>query len=92
MREVHNKKNHDYAGDKDPLANFREFGWYGIIVRISDKYHRIINFTKKGVLKVVEESFKDTLLDLANYCLLAIILWEEEQQKKKISFNRMGRY
>ena len=86
MAELHNKKNHDYAG-KDPLSNLREFGWKGVVVRLGDKWRRIKNYTKQGELKVKEESLKDTLIDNAVYSLLCIILYEDEKEKKNRSKN-----
>jgi hypothetical protein len=35
-----------------------------------DKISRIASFIKKGTLEVKDESVKDTLMDLANYCIL----------------------
>jgi hypothetical protein len=35
-----------------------------------DKVARVVTFVKKGVLQVKDESVEDTLLDLANYCIL----------------------
>ena len=86
MAELHNKKNHDYAG-KDPLSNLREFGWKGVVVRLGDKWRRIRNYAKQGDLKVKEESLKDTLMDNAVYSLLCIILYEDEKEKKNRSKN-----
>ena len=63
-------KGHDYAGDADCLGNLRRFGLYGIIVRLSDKFSRLEQFAKSGELKVRDESVKDTLMDIANYCYL----------------------
>lgn len=86
MRSIHDKKNSDYSKKDDPLSNFRlceDFGmpsWPGILVRMSDKYSRLPQLTIKllnGEKPAVEdESMKDTLIDLANYCLLCIILLE----------------
>lgn len=72
------KKNHDYAGDEDALDNFRDFGAYGVIVRLGDKYKRVKHFTKSRALLVMDESIRDTLMDLANYAIIAMILLEEE--------------
>lgn len=81
---LHDKKGHDYGGD-DPLAGFRDFGWPGIIVRIGDKYNRLKTFVNRlfrngaAELRVGEETVRDTLLDLAAYALLAIILLDQER-------------
>ncbi len=85
MYELMKKKNHDYAGDTDPLSNFRLCekagisAWKGICaVRMCDKMSRILNFSKSGELKVKDESLKDTLRDIANYAILAMIAYEDE--------------
>lgn len=73
-------KNADYAGGSvidDAFANFRQVENMGIcsvevgfMTRMSDKISRIQSFVKKGILMVKDESVEDTLLDLANYCIL----------------------
>jgi hypothetical protein len=85
MREVHSSKNHDYAGADDPLRNFRMCeamgipAWKGVLVRISDKFSRICSFAKQNELQVKDESIKDTLLDMANYCVICAILYDEDK-------------
>jgi hypothetical protein len=76
-----------YSKASDPLSNFKlveDFGipaWVGVLVRLSDKYSRIVQLTNKALngeeAEVKEESIKDTLVDLANYSVIAIILFEE---------------
>lgn len=80
MIEITRKKNADYAGSgDDPFSNFRQIGnliqqdgvvEIGFLTRMSDKFSRIGSFVSKGELKVKDESVEDTLLDLANYCIL----------------------
>jgi hypothetical protein len=82
IAEIHSLKNHDYAGKDNPLANLKEFGWKGIVVRLGDKYFRLKNFVKSGELKVKDESIIDTFKDTAVYSLLAIILYEEENENR----------
>ena len=48
---------------------------------MGDKYARICNFIKKGEFKFKEENIKDTLMDMAIYSLITIILYEEKQDK-----------
>lgn len=72
------QKNADYTGKSDdPFANFsnvKSCGGatpeQGFLVRMSDKAMRISSFVEKGELLVKDESVQDTLLDLANYCVL----------------------
>ena len=85
MKNTHDAKRHDYANPDDVFANFRTCeqagipAWKGCCVRIGDKFSRIMGFAKKEKLKVKDESIKDTLIDMANYALIALILYEEEQ-------------
>lgn len=84
IKKLHDNKRHDYADTDDIFANFRLSNlagispWKGSVVRMGDKYARISNFIKKGDLKFKEESIKDTLMDMAIYSLITIILYEEE--------------
>lgn len=80
---IHKKKNHDYASLDDPYSNFRDFGAYGVAVRMSDKMARIKNFMKNGEFQVKDEKFKDTCMDLANYSLIAYLLYKNEKGKKE---------
>ena len=67
------KKNTDYGSSFEESLN--EFGEVAGIVRISDKYKRLVNLTKNE--NEVLESKADTLKDMANYCLMQAV-WLEE--------------
>jgi len=81
MWKLHCKKGHDYGSDEDFLANLRAsqaFGiaaWVGAMVRANDKMIRIKN-AAKGV-DLANESLEDSLMDLAAYALLALVLYRE---------------
>ena len=82
MASLHASKSADYGSEEDPLANIRQGAdfvdiepWRGCMVRIADKVQRLRTYCKTG--KLVHEGVKDTLLDLAAYSLLAIVLHEE---------------
>ena len=87
MRATHEAKNAGYAGVEatDPWANFRmaqTFGvspFVGCLVRMSDKFIRIGNVLKNPNADQVSESIEDTLIDLANYAIIAICLWRERK-------------
>lgn len=78
MKNITAAKNSDYTGNTDdPFKNFSDSQTYagvstetGFLVRMGDKMARIRSFVEKGTLEVKDESVQDTLLDLANYCLL----------------------
>ncbi len=87
--EIHAAKNSDYADSQsDPLKNFRECERFGVpafegtLVRLTDKFMRICNLhakAKRGESPAVaDEAITDTLLDLANYALIALVLYEEQ--------------
>ena len=72
-------KGHDYSGDEDALANFRRHGLRGIVVRLGDKYERLNSLVwKSRDAKVAGEKVEDTLVDLINYALLALVVKEDE--------------
>ena len=73
-------KNHDYAGDKDALYNLRRFGFFGIVVRLSDKFSRLEQFAKQRKLRVKDEGIRETLRDIRIYSHLAEILLSEEMR------------
>lgn len=77
-------KGHDYSGaDQDTLHNLKaseDLGiaaWRGVMVRINDKWRRCVNFCRQNVLLVKDESFTDTLLDMAVYAVWCVVLWRE---------------
>ena len=63
------RKNHDYGNSASEL--YEKFGLISYVVRMNDKMNRINNLVKKEA-EVEDEKIEDTLLDLANYCLLAV--------------------
>jgi hypothetical protein len=82
MYAIHASKDHDYAGEV-PFANFRRAemigipAWKGALVRMSDKWSRIENLALKDDAQVKDESFDDTLIDIANYAIIVYILRSE---------------
>jgi hypothetical protein len=83
-RELMLKKNHDYAGGDDALSNFRAFGFYGVVVRLHDKFSRVVNLVRNNKkASVAEETIKDTLRDIRNYATIAEIMWDEENDSTK---------
>ena len=86
MKDLYNRKNAGYAGigEQDPYKNFRYSEMFGVspfkgsLIRMSDKYVRISNLIKNPNADQVGESIRDTLMDMSVYCLIAICLYEEE--------------
>lgn len=82
MCDTFKSKNADYGNSFSQL--YQEFGDNGIItaaVQISHKYHRFMNLIKGAPAKV-NESLRDTLLDLANYCVLTVMELDKAEEHK----------
>lgn len=81
MGELHDRKQADYGREHDPFANVRaslDFGvpgWIGCMVRANDKMRRIQTFAQRGSL--ANESVEDSLLDLAVYSVIGLVLYRE---------------
>ena len=80
LKALHIAKDADYAG-KEPLSNFKRceaFGipaWKGCLIRLSDKYSRLVSLVEKGGERAVAgESVEDTLKDLSVYSILTLVL------------------
>ena len=82
LNEIYKKKNKDY-GDSFG-ETFRKLGIISAITRISDKYNRICSLATKSESErqVKDETIRDTLLDMANYCIMSII--ELDNQKETL--------
>jgi hypothetical protein len=79
---LHRQKAADYGSASDPLRNIRsgaEFvgiePWRAAMVRIADKVTRLATHNRTGSLQ--NEGVEDTLLDLASYAIIALVLSRE---------------
>ena len=75
--ELFKKKNTDYGNA------FEDYGTIGILVRMNDKIRRAININNKQITLVNDENLRDTLVDLHNYCALAITLLDKDSDNNK---------
>lgn len=57
---------------------FQELGIISAITRMSDKWNRVKALALGAENKVVDESLRDTLMDLANYCIMTLIEMEKD--------------
>ena len=80
-RQLMDAKNRDYAAESDPYRNFRQFGRYGILVRLSDKLARLRTFEERGEFSVKDESVLDTCKDVINYIVLYLGYSEETYER-----------
>lgn len=91
---LHAKKQEDYGSDTDPFANVRssgEFGvppWVGALVRLNDKVTRLKNFASRRVL--ANESAEDSMMDIAVYALIGVVLYREEAKAESTTLPLVG--
>lgn len=71
LRTTYINKNKDYGSSFD--KTFETFGVVSLLTRLSDKMNRLTSLYLNGKACVTDESFKDTLLDMANYAILGYI-------------------
>lgn len=74
LHRTYLKKNADYG---DSFAKLRQEYPEAILIRLSDKLNRLKSLMGSGNIQVKDESISDTLLDLANYCIM------EEVERRK---------
>lgn len=82
MGRMHDKKQADYGRDHDPFANVRateDWGhpaWVGAMIRATDKLKRLQKVAKGSSLS--NEGAMDSMMDLAVYALIALVMYEEQ--------------
>ena len=70
IHDVYVDKNMKYG---DAFAEtIEKYGMIAALTRMNDKFNRIEQFIVNG-FEDSEESLKDALLDLANYCLMTVM-------------------
>ena len=81
LGDMHDRKQADYGVTGDPFANVRaseDFGipaWVGCMIRANDKMRRLMKASQDHEL--VNESIEDSLIDLAVYTAIAVVLYRE---------------
>ena len=76
--ELYKKKRGDYG----PYP-INETGVVGLMVRIHDKIHRLMNLSEDGKkIEVSDERLEDTFKDIANYANMCLLQLEHKRIKK----------
>ena len=75
--ETYIQKNKAYG---DSFGNmYKELGIISAVTRIGDKYNRLKNLALHPDVNKGDESIIDTLMDMANYCLMTVMEVQEGQ-------------
>lgn len=90
MGKLHDLKQKDYGRLNDPFSNVRSSedfgvpGWVGGMVRANDKMRRIQKAAGQAVngevVSLSNESLEDSLLDLAVYSIISLVLYRQENE------------
>ena len=68
LNSIYEQKNNAYGNSFG--ETFEKLGIISAITRISDKYNRLVNLATHPEINKGDEAIEDTLLDMANYCLM----------------------
>ena len=68
LNSIYEQKNRAY-GDSF-RDTFNDLGIISAVTRISDKFNRLKTLVKNTEIPQGDESISDTLLDMANYCIM----------------------
>ena len=71
LTETYKKKNADYGNSFENSLD--KHGLIAAIVRMDDKMSRLISLNSKNEQQVMDESLRDTLMDLANYAIMSVM-------------------
>ena len=79
LNDLYARKNQDYGNSFDESLD--EDGLLVLKIRLGDKYKRFSTLINQKN-EVVDESMRDTLIDLANYALMGV-MWMDSQEATK---------
>lgn len=71
LHSLYISKNSDYGSSIHDT--FVKYGMTAYMIRLEDKLNRARTIIQKGKEEVLDERLEDSLLDLANYAILAVM-------------------
>lgn len=82
LKELRAKKGHDYGQCFE--FSMADYGLLSPIIRFRDKLGRLENLLKTKTSLVTDESIRDTILDLGNYCILTCAVLDLIEKHKNM--------
>ena len=76
LNSIYEQKNNAYGNSFG--ETFEKLGIISAMTRISDKYNRVVNLATHPEINKGDEAIEDTLLDMANYCLMTYMELQKE--------------
>ena len=77
---IYELKNQKYGNSFD--LSVKKYGLISALTRMSDKWNRIENLILTHDNGTDDESLKDSLMDLANYCNMTVLILDAERNSK----------
>lgn len=73
LNDTYARKNKCYGNSFS--RTYDDLGIVSCVTRIADKFHRLVNLAQNAEDErlVADESTVDTLLDMANYCIMTVM-------------------
>lgn len=78
LEETYKAKNNDYGNSF--ADTYEKFGCVSFLVRITDEYNKLLTLCDPNIPEQRVKKIDDTVLDLANYCLLWLVEREHKNQ------------
>ena len=77
MNALFAKKNHDYGNSFS--KTYSMLGIISAVTQIAHKFNRLVEIVTSGSKQVFYETIEDTLIDMANYCLMTVLELRNER-------------
>ena len=81
LQDIYYKKNKDYGSSV--TDTYKKFGLTSFLVRLTDKLNRLVTLNSNKEIMIKDEKIEDTLMDMANYCILALIELRNDSKGEK---------
>lgn len=77
LNEIYEQKNRAYGNSFGDT--YKDLGIISAVTRINDKFNRLKTLAKNKEINQGDESIADTLLDMANYCIMTYMELQDEE-------------
>ena len=77
LNSIYEQKNRAYGNSFGDT--YKDLGIISAVTRISDKFNRLKTLCRQPDIPQGDESIADTLLDMANYCIMTYMEFENEK-------------
>ena len=84
IHETYIQKNRAYGNSFGDT--YEKLGIISAVTRITDKYNRLVTLATNDDINQGDEAITDTLLDMANYCLMTVMEIEKRTEEEEMPF------